>query len=192
MMDALMALCESMMWRYTYTGEVQQPRGAEHPSMCPFELYQASDGLVAIAAPVEKQWAVLCQVMGRTDLIDDEKWSSARRRVAIREEVREVITAWTSQHTRGEVIEALGHDVPCGPVNNATDLVTDPHVQARGMYVAVDHPGSSRPVLTPNTAVKFSETPGGVYARAPRLGEHNDEIRAELAAEMAQRAEENR
>ncbi len=77
--------------------------------------------------------------------------------------------------------------MPCGPVNNAADLADDPHVRAREMYVAIDHPGSARPVLTPNTPIRFATTPGGVYRRAPILDEHRDEILAELAAMEAAR-----
>jgi crotonobetainyl-CoA:carnitine CoA-transferase CaiB-like acyl-CoA transferase len=78
------------------------------------------------------------------------------------------------------VVDALAGKVPVGPVNNAPMLIDDPHVRAREMLVAVDHPGSARPVLTPNTPIRFATTPGGVYRRAPMLGEHTDEVLAEL------------
>lgn len=180
MMDSLMALCESMSWRYSYTGEIQSPSGSEHPSLCPFELYDASDGQVAIAAPVARHWDLLCQVIGRPDLSGHDDFRTAGRRVKHREAVREVVTAWTSQRTRTEIVEELAGRVPCGPVNTAADLVCDPHVRARQMYVAIEHPGSERPVITPNTPSRFSETPGGVYHRAPKLGEHSEAVIAEL------------
>ncbi len=180
MMDALMALCESMTWRYTYTGEIQSPRGSEHPSLCPFELYDAADGQVAIAAPGPPHWDRLCQIIGREDMIDHDRYKSSRRRVLHREEVREAITAWTGARTKAEVVEALSGMVPCGPVNNAADLHHDPHVKAREMLVAVDHPGSARPVLTPNTLIRFARIPTGAYRAAPRLGEHTEEVIAEL------------
>jgi len=187
MMDALIAVCESMTWRYTYTGEIQAPRGAEHPSLCPFELYDAADGQVAIAAPGERHWQLLCDTIGRPEMGTDERYSSARRRVEHRAEVRAAIIAWSGSRTRAEVVEHLAGRVPCGPVNNAADLADDPHVRAREMYVAIDHPGSTRPVLTPNTPIRFATTPGGVYRRAPILDEHRDEILAELAAMEAAR-----
>ncbi len=187
MMDALIAVCESMTWRYTYTGEIQAPRGAEHPSLCPFELYDAADGQVAIAAPGERHWQLLCDTIGRPEMCTDERYSSARRRVNHRDEVRDAITAWSGSRTRAEVVDHLAGRVPCGPVNNAADLADDPHVRAREMYVAIDHPGSARPVLTPNTPIRFATTPGGVYRRAPILDEHRDEILAELAAMEAAR-----
>jgi crotonobetainyl-CoA:carnitine CoA-transferase CaiB-like acyl-CoA transferase len=51
------------------------------------------------------------------------------------------------------------------------------------MLVAIEHPGSGRPVITPNTPMRFTATPGGVYRRAPKLGEHTDEILAELESD---------
>ena len=120
--------------------------------------------------------------IGRPAMFADPRYASARRRVEHRAEVREAITAWTGVRPRAEIVEHLAGRVPCGPVNNAADLAADPHVAARQMYVAIDHPGSARPVLTPNTAIRFATTPGGVYRRAPILDEHRDEILAELEA----------
>ena len=180
MVDSLMALCESMTWRYAYTGEIQTPRGSEHPSLCPFELYDTADGQVAIAAPGPPHWERLCRIIGRDDMIDHDRYRSTRRRVLHRDEVREAITAWTGSLTTAEVVDSLADQVPCGPVNNAVDLHRDEQVRARKMLVAVDHPGSDRPVITPNTPVRFAESPTGVYRPAPKLGEHTDEVIAEL------------
>lgn len=180
MVDSLMALCESMTWRYSYTGEIQAPRGSEHPSLCPFELYDTADGQVAIAAPGPRHWERLCRIIGREDMIDHDRYKSSRRRVLHREEVREAVTAWTSGLTKAEVVDTLADKVPCGPVNNAVDLHDNEQVRARKMLVAVDHPGSARPVITPNTPIRFAHLPTGVYRPAPKLGEHTDEVIAEL------------
>lgn len=176
MVDALMALCESMTWRYTYTGEIQTPRGSEHPSLCPFELYDTADGQVAIAAPGPRHWELLCRIIGRDDMIDHDRYKSSRRRVLH----REAITAWTGVLTKAEVVDTLADQVPCGPVNNAVDLHRNEQVRARQMLVAVDHLDSDRPVITPNTPIRFAESPTGVYRPAPKLGEHTDEVIAEL------------
>jgi crotonobetainyl-CoA:carnitine CoA-transferase CaiB-like acyl-CoA transferase len=96
--------------------------------------------------------------------------------------VREAITDWTASRPKAEVVATLAGRVPCGPVNDARDLHIDEHVRAREMFVAIEHPGSERPVITPNTPIRFTETPGGVYRRAPKLGEHTDEILAEIDA----------
>jgi crotonobetainyl-CoA:carnitine CoA-transferase CaiB-like acyl-CoA transferase len=184
MVDAVIALCESMTWRYTYTGEVQAPRGTEHPSLCPFEIYETGDGWLAIAAPNNRHWWALCDIVGRPELKADDRTRSARRRVIHRSLVRDAIEAWTTAHPTTEVVRELAGRVPVGPVNNVADLVDSPHVHARDMFVAVEHPGSARPVITPNTPLRFTETPAGVYRRAPKLGEHTAEVLAELGSDV--------
>ncbi len=180
MMDSIVALSEAMTWRYGYTGELQQPRGTQHVSLSPFETYECSDGQIALAAPGPGHWAALCEAMGRTDMIEDDNYRSARRRVVNRIELSDIINAWTGTMTRAEIIEKIGGVVPCGPVNDARDLVADPHVKARKMLVAVDHEGSERPVITPNTPLRFSKTPSGVWRGAPKVDENREEILAEL------------
>ena len=74
-----------------------------------------------------------------------------------------------------EVRSGLGADRFAG-------LFAEPHLRAREMLVAVEHPGSSRPAVLPGSPIKYTETPTGIYRRPPRLGEHNAEVLAELDA----------
>jgi crotonobetainyl-CoA:carnitine CoA-transferase CaiB-like acyl-CoA transferase len=179
MTDAVMALCESLTWRYSYTGEVQAPRGTEHPSLSPFNVYATADGLCAIAALTPGQWAFMCGQLERPDLVDDERTKTSARRAKNRELVDEVMLEWTTRHTTAEVVAKLGGNVPVGPVNDAPALFASEHVRARSMLVEVEHPGSARTVVLPNTPLRFSRTPGGIYRRPPKLGEHSAEVLAE-------------
>jgi crotonobetainyl-CoA:carnitine CoA-transferase CaiB-like acyl-CoA transferase len=156
------------------------PRGAGHPSLCPFDIYETSDGAVAIAAPIENHWAKLCFAMGRPELVDDERTRNNPQRAAHRDFVTEVITAWTRSRTKQDVIDVLGGEVPVGPVNTACDIFDDPHVAARRMLAEVEVPGDNDRLLVAGTPIKFTATPAGVYRRAPLLGEHTDEVLAEL------------
>ncbi len=92
-----------------------------------------SDGGVSIAAPGPGHWQVLCEVIGREDLIADERTRNVHVRARNRVFVEAVISDWTAPLTKQQVVEALGGKVPCGPVNTAADIYADPHVQARGM-----------------------------------------------------------
>ena len=185
MCDALMMLAEAAVYRYSYKGIVTRPMGNSHPQLSPFDIYPTADGHCAIAAPGPEHWAVLCGLIGRPDLIDDERTRSSRDRIANPRLVRDVMTSWTLPRTTAEVVSVLGGLVPVGPVNDAADLFQSPHVRAREMLVAVDHPGMPRPGVLPNTAMKFSATPAGIYRRPPKLGEHNGEILAELDREQS-------
>lgn len=180
MIDAVTAFCEAAVYRYSYAGTVTRPLGNSHPQLAPFDIYPTKDGHCAIAAPTANHWALLAALMDRPDLIDDERTRSNRDRVANADFVREVMTGWTTRHTTAEIVQILGGRVPVGPVNDAAGLFADPHLRARQMLVAVDHPGSERPVVLPNSPIRYTATPTGIYRRPPKLGEHNAEILAEL------------
>lgn len=187
MVDALVALDEAMIYRYSYTGVVATPTGTRHPQTAPFDIFRTVDGWCAIAAPSAHHWEYLCNVMQRQDLIGDERTLTMRERLANVDFVGAEITEWTTTKTTAEITELLGGHVPVGPVNNAADLFTDPHVKARRMLVAVDHPGAGRPMVFPDTPLRFTASPAGIYRRAPKLGEHTEEVFAELADNPAQR-----
>jgi crotonobetainyl-CoA:carnitine CoA-transferase CaiB-like acyl-CoA transferase len=184
MVDAVLALDEALVYRYSYTGMVTVPTGNSHPQLTPFDIYQTADGWCAIAAPTPNHWDRLCRLMEREDLLTDERTLTNRERVANCEYVRAQMTAWTTARTTAQIVECLGGEVPVGPVNNAADLFDDPHVRARQMLVAVEHAGAERPVVFPDTPMRFTSTPAGIYRRAPRLGEHTEEILAELEKEV--------
>ena len=92
------------------------------------------------------------------------------------------MTEWCATRTRDEVMGVLGGHVPVGKVNLVGDLINDPHVAARDMLVAVDQP-SGRPVMLTNTPMRFTDTPAGIYRRAPMVDEHRSEIVAEAAGD---------
>jgi crotonobetainyl-CoA:carnitine CoA-transferase CaiB-like acyl-CoA transferase len=179
MYDALVALNEETIYRWSYWGRHDEPHGNAHPIHIPFGLFATSDGAVAMAAPTN-HWPVLCEIMGRPDLIDDERTKSNRARNANREMVMEVVEGWLAQRSTAEVLEALGGKVAVGPVNNNEMLFEDPHLEAREMLVAYENPGSERPTVFANSPIKFSRTRSGVNRRAPSLDEHGPEIRERL------------
>jgi crotonobetainyl-CoA:carnitine CoA-transferase CaiB-like acyl-CoA transferase len=183
MVDAVLALHEALIYRFSYTGMVTAPTGNSHPQLTPFDIYPTADGACAIAAPTSNHWERLCRLIDREDLLTDERTRTNRERVANAEFVRAQMVAWTTAHTTAEIVDLLGGKVPVGPVNDAADLFADPHLEARRMLVAVEHAGAERPVVFPDTPLRFTATPGGIYRRAPRLGEHTEEILAELAKE---------
>jgi len=180
MYDGVLALCETIVYRYSYTGQIARPNGNGHPSLTPFDVFATADGACAVAAPTEKHWALLCEIIGRPDLVDDERTRTNPVRVANAPFVRGVVSGWTSARTTAEVVGALGGRVPVGPVQTADAIFDDPHVAARGMLVEVPQPDGSRPVVLPAPPIKLAGTPSGVYRRPPRLGEHTAEVLAEV------------
>ncbi len=186
MYDGVLALCERIIYQYSYAGEVARPFGNNHPYLCPFDVYPATDGGVTIAAPFDHLWRELCAAIERPDLTGDARLATAEGRVAHCPEVRAAISAWTSVRTRAEIAAVLGGRVPCGPVNTVVDIFNDPHVAAREMIAMVEQPGSAAPVAIAGTPIKMTETPGGVRTRAPLLGEQTDAILSEAGNSPAE------
>ena len=180
MYDALVAMCEDTVYRWSYWNRVDEPAGDHHPVHLPFGVFPTSDGACVLAAPTV-HWPVLCEIMGRPDLIDDPRTRSNRDRNHNRPLVEELVSAWTSARTTEQVVRELGGRVPVGPVNTNKDLFEDPHLRQREMLVDIDTPGAERPTTFAGTAIKYTGTPGGVSRPPPRLGEHTEEVLAELA-----------
>jgi len=185
MYDAVLALCEAVVYRYGYAGFVTRPTGNGHPQLCPFDVFPAADGQIAIAAPTESHWPILAALIGRPELADDERCATNRARVANAPFVREVVGNWTSARTRAEIIEVLGGRVPVGPVNLAPDILADPHVAAREMVVELPHPGTGRALPVAGTPIKLTGTPPAPHRRPPLLGEHTVEALLEAGLDRA-------
>jgi formyl-CoA transferase len=184
MYDAMLALCETVIVNYGYPGQrVLGPRGKHHPNLMPFGIFPASDGAVAIAAPGPNHWQSLCEAMDRKDLIEDERAKNTYIRRKNQVFIEAQISAWTSSHTKKEVISLLGGKVPCGPVNTAPEIFEDPHVKARDMITRFSLPGDNPDVAIVGTPFKFTRSRAGFYRRPPNLGEHTDEILKEYSLE---------
>jgi len=179
MYDAVLSLCENIVYKYAADGTIERPKGQGHPVLCPFDVYETSDGAVAIAAPADSQWKVLCEAMGRTDLVDDERTRTVFARNTHRDFTNEAVLGWTRARRTREVVEALAGRAPVGPVQNAEDIFRDPHVRVRNMLVEVEQPGSNAPLTLAGAPIKLTETPSGVYRRPPLVGEHTLEVLAE-------------
>ncbi|WP_172653065.1 CaiB/BaiF CoA transferase family protein [Rhodococcus opacus] len=180
MYDAIISLCERIIHQHSYTGAVPGREGNDHPLLAPFGVFQANDGWIAVAAPLDKQWARMCEVMEIPNLSHDPRFATNAARVDNRDQVREVIEQWTSTRSRAEVTDALADTVPVGPVNTADELFADPHLKVRRMLVEVEQPGSASPVILAGQPVKFADTPSSPFRRAPLLGEHTDQICREI------------
>jgi crotonobetainyl-CoA:carnitine CoA-transferase CaiB-like acyl-CoA transferase len=176
MYDAVLSLCERIVYQYSYEGVVPEPQGNTHPLFCPFDIFPCADGLVSVDASKDRQWRDLASAMGRPELGTEERFATMEARRLHAPLVRELVSGWTRGLTSAQVVAAVGDRIPIGPVNDVAAIFADPHVAARRMLAEVEHPGSGRPVTLAGTAIKLDETPGGVVRRAPLLGEHSQEI----------------
>jgi crotonobetainyl-CoA:carnitine CoA-transferase CaiB-like acyl-CoA transferase len=180
MTDAVLALCERIVFQYSVTGVAPGPEGNGHPLLCPFGLFPASDGWVSLGVPNDRFWVPLAKKMGRPELAVDPGYRSNENRIARRTEVEALVADWTRQHTRADLTALLGGEIPFAPVYNAADVFADPHYRARQMLVETEFPGAAHPLVLAGTPVKMSETPGAIRKRAPLVGEHSEAVFTEF------------
>lgn len=176
MVDAILAMCERPVYQYSYQGKIAEPEGNGHPEFAPYGLFEAADGWVAIGCPRDDFWTTFCQIMERPELATAQGFETISARRDNAQQVNAIVGAWAIQKTKAELTRLLGGVIPYGPVNTAEDLYRDPHVVSRAMLREVNHPGSGRAFVIANTPIRMTETPGGVNAPAPLLGEHSDPI----------------
>ncbi|GAA4162029.1 CoA transferase [Gryllotalpicola daejeonensis] len=176
MVDSVLAVSEVVVNNYAYTGVSPEPIGNQLRGFAPFDVVPAKDGEVTLGAPHNPQWAKLCAVMERPDLVTDPRFDTDHKRWVNREPLYEIVTAWTSSHTVAELVELLGGKVPLGPILDAADIFADPHYAARNMLPQLPVPGTDREIAVTGVVPKLSRTPGEVRHRAPLLGEHTVEV----------------
>lgn len=190
MYDAMVSLCERIVYQYGYTGEDPVAAGNRHPLWSLYNTFEAQDGFVCISAVFAHEWAHLATAMGQPELASDERFASDEARLAHDDEANELVAAWIASRTRAEVLKAIGSSLPAAPVQTASDLFTDDHLRQREMIVEVEQPGSAQRAAIAGAPFRFSETPAGVRHRAPLLGEHGHEIRQELATAKTDRVDD--
>jgi formyl-CoA transferase len=179
--EAVAALMESTMADFELGGVVRTRSGSVLPGVAPSNVYPTSDGAeVVIAGNADAVFARLCTAMGEPDLAADERYATHGARGANSEELDERIGTWTATRTCDELLELLDeHGVPAGRIFTAPDMLTDPQYLAREMVRRVT---STQGWEVPMTGVvpRFTETPGSIRHPGPRLGEHTDEVLAEV------------
>ena len=179
MYDSVLSMTERIVYQYSMTGTSPQPQGNTHPLLCPYGVVATATGFVTVAAPSDHHWRQLSELIGRPDLAGDPRFATNQARLAHADQVYAVVESWSSTLPTAGVLAVLGGRIPCGPVNSAADIAVDPHVAAREMIVRVDHPAGGT-IDIAGSPIKLTATPADGFVRAPLLGEHTDQVLAEL------------
>jgi CoA:oxalate CoA-transferase len=177
MIDGLFTVLENAVVRYTISGEVPVPLGSAHPSIVPFQSFPTKDNAhMIIALGNDNLWKSFCKLIGREDLSDHPKFATNPLRTKHRKDLEQILIPEFKKKTRKEWLDLLGKaGLPHSPANNIKEICEDPHIAYRKMLVEVDQPrvGKMKIVGSP---IRLSETPGEVYAPAPLLGEHSEQV----------------
>ena len=187
MLDCQVSLLENAVARHLATGELPARLGSRHPSITPFDVYEAQDGHMAICVGNEMQFAKLAELLGNPGLALDVRCSSIAARNENEKFVREQLELQLRRMPRAhwlQLMEIAG--VPGGPINSVSELVKDPQVLARNMIIEVEdaRAGKLRMAATP---IKYSDVRSPeVHLPAPELDAHRQIIMRELLANAPQ------
>jgi benzylsuccinate CoA-transferase BbsF subunit len=183
--EAMTCLAAEALLEYELTGRVPGPPGATHPAMAPYGFYPCrgapvEDEWVAIAVGNEAEWRAFCRALGEPAWTADPRFADRYRRVAHRTALDAAVAAWTRERTKEEAAEQLrAAGVAAAPVLNIAGQFADPHLQARGVYVDVEHPLVGTEIIY-GLPWKLSDTPGAIRRAAPLLGADNTYVFQEL------------
>ncbi len=176
--EVIAALCGDVFLDYIMNNRVPMRKGNKDNFMAPHNCYRCKghDNWISIAVENDQEWQALCEVMGKTELKEDERFNIAENRIKHQEELDMIISDWTHDQDYYKVMEILqDKGVAAAPSMSAEALFNDPHLKERGLFKEVEHPVIGKDwVVTPPW--RLSETPAEINRHSPILGEHNEEI----------------
>ncbi len=180
LLESTLAILVNQAQNAFVTGISPGRRGNAHPNIVPYETFATADGEIAVAVGSERQWPRFCDALGLAGLADDPRFATNGERVRNRETLRPLIAErLLADTTAGWLGRLAAADVPSGPINDVLAAFSQPQALARAMDVTIEHPvlGSVRQVGVP---FKLSATPATIRSAPPLLGEHTNEVLAEL------------
>ena len=187
LLDVGMAILGNQAAGFLNAGQVPQRQGNSHPSLAPYQDFQTSDGSMLLAIGNDGQFARFCQVAGHPEWSADPRFASNTLRVKNREALITLMQAVTRARTTPEWIAALEDKaVPCGPINDIGQGFADAQVQARALVVnqlltpAASAKTTVTSIATVASPLRLTATPPVLRRAPPVLGEHTDEVLAEL------------
>lgn len=161
---------------YLISGEDKGLMGNAHPTIVPYQTFDASDKPIAVAVGNDAQFVRLCEIIGRDDLSKDERYATNPDRVEHREELVKILQEVFSKRPAEEWIPLIREaGVPCGPVNGLSDVFSDEHVLGSGILQSVEHPTAGELKLLASPVLVDGERPP-VRLPPPTLGQHTDEV----------------
>jgi len=186
LLDTQVAMLANLGANYLVTGQAPRRAGNAHQNIVPYQVFEVADGHVILAVGNDKQFERFCAVAGCAELARDPRFARNAERVRHRGVLVPLLAERLRTRARAQWLAELdAANVPCGPINDLADVFADPHVAARGMTLAVDHPLNPllRLVASP---MKLSATPVSLRRAPPLLGQHTAEVLAEFGFDAAE------
>jgi crotonobetainyl-CoA:carnitine CoA-transferase CaiB-like acyl-CoA transferase len=179
LLDTSVGVLANQAMNFLATGKPPRRLGNAHPNIAPYQTFAVADGHLILAVGNDGQFARFAAVIGKPELATDARFLTNSLRVANRVALTALIAGELANWQRDALLAKLDvAHVPAGPINTLEDVFADPQVLARSMRLDLDGiPGVRSPITMSGSELALAK-------RSPRLGEHGDEIRAELAPKV--------
>ncbi|MGY9071981.1 MAG: CaiB/BaiF CoA transferase family protein [Acidimicrobiales bacterium] len=176
MADATFHTLASSLSGYWRNGEALR-MGNTHAAgqIVPYDVYPAADGWIAMLIITDAMWRRLCNAMGQPELGTDPRYATNKGRHSRRDEVNELVAAWTGSLAKDDIFEAAQvHHFPAAPIRSVAEVVDDPHMHERGSIQWIDHPHLGRIVL-PGSPLLYHGSNRVPLVPSPQLGTDRDD-----------------
>ena len=159
---------------YLVSGEDKGRMGNAHPTIVPYQTFDASDKQIAVAVGNDAQFARLCETLGRAELAEDERFATNPDRVANREDLATLLQEEFSGRPADEWVGRIRDaGVPCGPVNTLAETLADEHLSSTDMLQEIEHPTAGVLQMLASPVLLDGERPP-VRRPPPTLGQHTE------------------
>ncbi len=194
LLDAQVAATSSMSMSYLVAGQLPVRVGLGSQLTAPYGDFDCADGKIMIAVGNDKQFVQLCKVLGRPDLINDERFATTPLRVANKQVLLPIVAGLVKQHTVDYWMPLMREAVvPSAPIYDFKQVFDDPQIKHRQLVKEIPHPLAGKMSVVGNP-LNFSDTPNQYLRPPPLLGEHTVEVLREMLgldnAEIAQLAQQ--
>ncbi len=180
MLDVMASLLTYQAGLYWNAGGRPTRRGNQHPSIVPYEVFQAQDAYLTLGVANNSLWERACRAIGREDLTKDPRFDTEANRVTNRAVLIPILNETFGTRPADEWLSKLDqHGVPAGRIKTVAEVCESPHLKERGMAVSLPHPKAGAITLM-GVPIRLHDTPGAAVLPPPLLGEHTDEILTRL------------
>lgn len=177
--DSQLGWLANVASNFLVSGKNPKRYGNAHANIVPYQSFQASDGWFVVAVGNDKQFESFCRVIGKSELSEDERFSTNAMRVQNRETLIPLLKPIFMEKTVGEWLALIGDQFPCGPINNLEQVFAMPHVKEREMLMQMEHPTIGALPLV-GSPIKMGETPVEYRLPPPLMGQHTNQILREV------------
>ncbi len=180
MLDVMASLLTYQAGLYWNAGGRPARRGNQHPSIVPYEVFQAKDAYLTLGVANNSLWERCCRAIGRAEMAQDPRFDSEANRVAHRGALIPLLNEVFATRPVDEWLKRLEDaGVPAGRIKSVAEVCESAHLKARGMAVRLSHPKAGG-ITVMGVPIRLWDTPGAASAPPPLLGQHTGEILTRL------------